>query len=368
MTASAIKAGQGDTPGDDGIFWNAIPNEEYELTIRHDLYRFPDFYRTDEKDDNGNYKGNLLSGPPELRDLNGDRIEYTDIRDVPFANISKGNLSIHAQTPYIAGCDCTQLIHVLDGGDGINNDPLADINLNYLAGIKGSTMTKTITANSSEVENLNFCGGFEHIRTIGFDDILPMTTFGINGINFNEASPAEKEILKQDCLSSLSLIKDYINDLCIKHKLALKDCFIIGFSQGAMMAFEFGKYVNDTFAGCVLLSGRILPSEDHEKKYFIKTPVLIVHGDQDTVLEPKYFDEANKILGTSLFMHQSIMFKVPMILISISLCGISIDLGPDDWAAKCKTASQLSIALWTPCGSRISPEKTSNWPLTSEPQ
>ncbi|SVE02923.1 uncharacterized protein METZ01_LOCUS455777, partial [marine metagenome] len=184
MTASAIKAGQGDTPGDDGIFWNAIPNEEYELTIRHDLYRFPDFYRTDEKDDNGNYKGNLLSGPPELRDLNGDRIEYTDIRDVPFANISKGNLSIHAQTPYIAGCDCTQLIHVLDGGDGINNDPLADINLNYLAGIKGSTMTETITANSSEVENLNFCGGFEHIRTIGFDDILPMTTFGINGINF----------------------------------------------------------------------------------------------------------------------------------------------------------------------------------------
>ena len=42
-----------------------------------------------------------------------------------------------------------------------------------------------------------------------------------NGINFNEAGPAEKEILKQDCLSSLNLIKNYINNLCIKYKLTL---------------------------------------------------------------------------------------------------------------------------------------------------
>ena len=130
-----------------------------------------------------------------------------------------------------------------------------------------------------------------------------------NGINYNEASPAEKEILKQDCLSSLNLIKDYINNLCIKYKLTHKDCFIIGFSQGAMMAFEFGKYVNNTFAGCVLLSGRILPSEDHEKKYFIETPILIVHGDQDTVLEPKYFEEACKILKNHGFLFDSYLMK-----------------------------------------------------------
>ena len=130
-----------------------------------------------------------------------------------------------------------------------------------------------------------------------------------NGINFNEAGSAEKEILKQDCLSSLNLIKNYINNLCTKYKLTHKDCFIIGFSQGAMMAFEFGKYVNDTFAGCVLLSGRILPSEDHEKRYFIETPVLIVHGDQDTVLEPKYFEEACEILKNHDFLFDSYLMK-----------------------------------------------------------
>ena len=130
-----------------------------------------------------------------------------------------------------------------------------------------------------------------------------------NGINFNEAGLAEKEILKLDCLSSLNLIRDYINNLCVKFKLSHKDCFIIGFSQGAMMAFEFGKYVNNSFAGCVLLSGRILPSEDHEKKNFIETPLLIVHGDQDTVLEPKYFEEACEILKNQSFLFDSYLMK-----------------------------------------------------------
>jgi len=130
-----------------------------------------------------------------------------------------------------------------------------------------------------------------------------------NGINFNEAGPAEKEILKQDCLLSLNLIKNYIHNLCVKYKLNHKDCFIIGFSQGAMMAFEFIKYADNAFAGCVLLSGRILPSEDHEKKYFIKTPILIVHGDQDTVLEPKYFEEAIKILKKRGFLFDSYLMK-----------------------------------------------------------
>ena len=93
-----------------------------------------------------------------------------------------------------------------------------------------------------------------------------------NGINFNEAGPKEKEILKQDCFSSLKLIDNYIKNLCSKYQLTFKDCFIIGFSQGAMMTFEFGRYIDNYFAGCVLLSGRILPSEDHKKKYLLKHP------------------------------------------------------------------------------------------------
>jgi len=130
-----------------------------------------------------------------------------------------------------------------------------------------------------------------------------------NGINFNEAGQKEKEILKQDCLLSLNLIKDYIDDLCSKYKLSYQDCFILGFSQGAMMAFELGKHINQIFAGCVLLSGRILPTKKYKKIPFIKTPIMILHGDQDTVLDPKYFKEACNILKNNDFIFESHLMK-----------------------------------------------------------
>ena len=125
-----------------------------------------------------------------------------------------------------------------------------------------------------------------------------------NGINFNDAGPKEKEMMKKDCESSLELIKNFTENLCQKFKLTLQDCFIIGFSQGAMMAFEFGKYVDKNFLGCALISGRILPADNHEKKEFSKTPIIIIHGDQDAVLEPKYFDEACLILKNQGYIYE----------------------------------------------------------------
>tara|TARA_B100001179_G_scaffold232534_1_gene225842 strand:+ start:1713 stop:4019 length:2307 start_codon:yes stop_codon:yes gene_type:complete len=192
-----IKAGQGDSPGgtvcvpirdEDGIvtgqdcfdvpvehaiFWSAIPNEQYKLTVRHDLYQFPNFYRTDE--------GEIIKGTPEYFDADGNPIDHTDIRDVFFADL-KGNLAVDGQAPYVAGCHCSDR-----NDDGINDDEYADINLSYLAGIKGnSTDTKSITINSSEVKELEYCSPLEHHRTIEFNPILPTTLFLVNGQDYDD--------------------------------------------------------------------------------------------------------------------------------------------------------------------------------------
>ena len=71
------------------------------------------------------------------------------------------------------------------------------------------------------------------------------------------------------------------------------------------MSFELGRFLDEEFAGCILLSGRILPSKDDCKKNFKKTPVLIIHGDKDDVLEPKCFFEACKILKKNDFKFES---------------------------------------------------------------
>jgi hypothetical protein len=178
LSAEAIKAGQGDSPKYNSVFWNAIPNELYTLTVRHDLYQFPNFYRGDETDSNGKLTGAPLEGLPEFG------VSHSDIRDVPFAYIKNtaSNLPENGQAPYVAGCNCIALTD-----DHKNNDPLADINLSYLAGIKpNSTHTQSITVNSSEVKNLAFCTPMEHLRTIEFDPIWPTTVFKVNGKGFKK--------------------------------------------------------------------------------------------------------------------------------------------------------------------------------------
>ena len=130
-----------------------------------------------------------------------------------------------------------------------------------------------------------------------------------NGINFNEAGPEEKKLMKDDCMSSLKLIKDYIINLCKSNNLNFEDCFIIGFSQGAMIAYEFGKYLDKKLAGCCLLSGRILPSNDHKRENFKKTPILLIHGDQDNILEPKYYFEALKILKNEGYLFEKYLLE-----------------------------------------------------------
>ena len=130
-----------------------------------------------------------------------------------------------------------------------------------------------------------------------------------NGINFNEAGPHEKAILKEDCISSIRLIKDYIEEFCNKFKLSFQDCFIIGFSQGAMMTFETGKFINKNLAGCALLSGRILPSIEYKIEQFINSPIILIHGDEDAVLEPKYFYEAQGLLQNQGYSYESYLLE-----------------------------------------------------------
>ena len=115
--------------------------------------------------------------------------------------------------------------------------------------------------------------------------------------------------MQQECKASIRLLNEYINNLCALYSLHHQDCFLIGFSQGAMMAFEFGKYIDKIIAGCVLLSGRILPSENYEIKYFLKTPIMIVHGELDNVLESKYFFEACGILENQGFLFEKHLMK-----------------------------------------------------------
>jgi phospholipase/carboxylesterase len=130
-----------------------------------------------------------------------------------------------------------------------------------------------------------------------------------NGTHYDEVGPEEKATMQNECENSTKQLKEYINNLCALNNLSLKDCFIIGFSQGAMIAYELGKYLSDTLAGCVMLSGRILSSTKLEKNLFISTPLMIIHGSNDEVVDSKYFKEACKIAKSNGFSFEHYLIE-----------------------------------------------------------
>ena len=130
-----------------------------------------------------------------------------------------------------------------------------------------------------------------------------------NDIHYNKAGPKEKSIMKNECEASIKQLEKYIGNLCLLNKLSHQDCFLIGFSQGAMIAYELGIYLRQKFSGCAMLSGRILSPQRFENNFFIKTPLLIVHGDNDDLVNPKYFIEACQITKTIGFLVEKYLLK-----------------------------------------------------------
>jgi len=130
-----------------------------------------------------------------------------------------------------------------------------------------------------------------------------------NGIHYTEVGKEEKAAMQKECETSVKQLDEYIESICSINNLSHQDCFLIGFSQGAMIAYELGNFLGKTFAGCVMLSGRILSPQKLNNNLFIKTPLMIVHGDCDDIVIPQYFIEACQFTKSNGFIVEEHLIK-----------------------------------------------------------
>src|SRR3712207_2050795 len=87
--------------------------------------------------------------------------------------------------------------------------------------------------------------------------------------------------------------RDWSSDVCSSdlklpqvHPVNPQRAFLLGFSQGAVMAYALGLTDPDRFAGIAALSGYIAPQTQHDaaKDKLAGQPVLITHGIYDNVI------------------------------------------------------------------------------------
>tara|TARA_B110000116_G_C16793781_1_gene565384 strand:- start:1562 stop:2242 length:681 start_codon:yes stop_codon:yes gene_type:complete len=139
-----------------------------------------------------------------------------------------------------------------------------------------------------------------------------------NGIYIANAGPKEIKIIQSEILHGNQLLKNTIENIINKYQLSYKDCFLLGFSQGGMMTFEFGNYFNKVLGGLAILSGRIMTENTINNISLLKTPIFISHGDCDDVLPIKVYEKSCSFLKRNNFLHKSYRLKGETHTISIN--------------------------------------------------
>lgn len=97
------------------------------------------------------------------------------------------------------------------------------------------------------------------------------------------------------------VIKDFLADLWAQTGLSAADTFLVGFSQGAMMALHVGTSMDKALAGIVSFSGAFVPADGFDTADFARPPVAIIHGDLDQVVDPQLSRDAAEVLAAKGF-------------------------------------------------------------------
>jgi len=96
--------------------------------------------------------------------------------------------------------------------------------------------------------------------------------------------------------NSNKILQKFINDQLQRFDLKPENLFLMGFSQGAMMALYQGFIAPKKFAGIVSFSGKLILPEMIGEKSISVPEICLIHGEVDSVLPFTHFLEAKKLL------------------------------------------------------------------------
>ncbi len=91
----------------------------------------------------------------------------------------------------------------------------------------------------------------------------------------------------------------FLDDLWTQTGLSASDTFLIGFSQGAMMALHLATALDQPLRGIVAFSGALVPADGFGTGTHGRPPVALVHGDLDQVVDSALSREAAETLSAA---------------------------------------------------------------------
>jgi len=133
----------------------------------------------------------------------------------------------------------------------------------------------------------------------GFPDAYQW--FSLNGGLHKSSLGAMAESIKK----SNQILENFIDAQLARFNLSAQNLFIVGFSQGAMMAMYQGLIKSKKPAGVIAFSGKLILPEMLAQKTNSKPEICLIHGEADSVVPFENFLEAKKILEAQNFGHEA---------------------------------------------------------------
>lgn len=105
------------------------------------------------------------------------------------------------------------------------------------------------------------------------------------------------------------VLVEFLEDLWRQSGIGPENTILAGFSQGAMMALHTGLSLERPLMGIIAFSGAFLPPEGFGTRMDdARTPVCLVHGDMDEVVDPEHSADADvalRLAGYAVSYHVS---------------------------------------------------------------
>ncbi|MEM7423069.1 MAG: dienelactone hydrolase family protein [Pseudomonadota bacterium] len=104
---------------------------------------------------------------------------------------------------------------------------------------------------------------------------------------------------------AVAVLNSYLDDAMAEDGVTAAETILIGFSQGTMMSLYVAPRRDAAVAGVVGFSGRLIPGEDLGAEAKVLPPVLLVHGDQDEMIDVSEMSVAETALREAGFQVSS---------------------------------------------------------------
>ena len=124
-------------------------------------------------------------------------------------------------------------------------------------------------------------------------ETCPINPSGFQWFDLTKDDP--NYILKESS-NAEKILNKFIDEIKKEFDLKNDKICLSGFSQGCMMSINLGLISDKEYMCIVGFSGKIINQEDLKFRKKVSTKTLLIHGDQDQVVQPSFMWEAKDFL------------------------------------------------------------------------